>query len=61
LFVNVSNANIQINPIVDSLDFVKTNSLLKQFDYYEQSFQKLLGEDFDQFWSGFAHMIHVFG
>ncbi|MFZ2150841.1 MAG: 3'-5' exonuclease [Candidatus Absconditicoccaceae bacterium] len=60
-FTNNANTSMQINPIVDSLDFVKTNSLLSQFQYYKDSFQSLLGDDFKQFWSGFNHMINVFG
>ena len=61
IFTNNTNTNIQINPIVDNLDFVKTNSLLLQFQYYKDSFQKLLWDDFQQFRSGFEHMINVFG
>jgi hypothetical protein len=41
-FTNNANTSMQINPIVDSLDFVKTNSLLSQFQYYKDSFQNLL-------------------
>ncbi len=58
-FTNTSNTKIQINPIVDSIDFVKTNALLSQFEYYKNAFESLLWDDFDRFWSGFAHMINV--
>lgn len=60
LFTNTPNVSMQVNPIIDNLDFVKTNWLLSQFSYYESAFKTLLWDDFDQFWSGFAHMIHVF-
>ncbi|MEI8252310.1 MAG: hypothetical protein WCG25_00830 [bacterium] len=42
LFTNNSNTSLQVNPIVDNLDFVKTNSLLSQFQYYKDSFETLL-------------------
>lgn len=61
IFTNTSSTKIQINPIVDSIDFVKTNWLLAQFEYYEAAFKALLWDDFQQFWSWFDHMINVFG
>jgi len=42
IFTNNSNSKIQINPIADNLDFVRTNSLLKKFDYYKNLFKDMM-------------------
>lgn len=61
LFTDNPNTQIQINPIIDNLDFVRTNWLLKQFSSYKSNFWPLLWEDFKTFWAWIDHMINVFG
>lgn len=61
LFRDKPNPNIQINPIIDNLDFVKTNALIKQFETYKSIFGDLLWWNFKIFWAGIDHMLEIFG
>ncbi len=59
-FINISNNFITINPILDSMDFFETNSLIKRFDSHKWLLESTLDFlDFDRLWSKIDHMFTI--
>ncbi|HKL43684.1 MAG TPA: 3'-5' exonuclease [Candidatus Absconditabacterales bacterium] len=59
-FINVSNNFITINPILDSIDFFETNSLIKRFDSHRGLLESALDSiDFNRLWSKIDHMFAI--
>ena len=59
-FINVSNNFITINPILDSIDFFETNSLIKRFDSHRWLLESALDSiDFNRLWSKIDHMFAI--